>query len=69
MQLRKAELIPTTNNKKVFRVKVDEANLICWRSDSEICTSDCAAWRTDAGLLMCMALPTDKRVAQIDEKI
>ena len=68
MELRKAKLIPTINNNKVFRVKVDEADLICWRTDAEICTSDCAAWRTDDGLLMCMALPTDKRVAQITEK-
>jgi hypothetical protein len=68
MELRKVKLIPTTNNKTVLRVKMGEANLLCWRN-CEICTSDCAAWRTDAGLLMCMALPTDKRVASIDEKI
>jgi hypothetical protein len=69
MQLRKAKLIPTHTNDKIFKVEVDEADLVCWRTGTEVCTSDCAAWRTDAGLLMCMALPTDKRVAQIDEKI
>ena len=67
MQLRKANLSPLKDNEKIFKAYANNSEILCWRN-AEICTSDCAAWRVDAGLLMCQALSTDKRVAQIIEK-
>lgn len=64
MKLRKAKLIPLKGNAKVFKVESFNDDVLCWRN-SEICTSNCTAWRIDNNVIMCMALPTDKRVAQI----
>lgn len=64
MELRDAKLIPTKASDKIFKIETNGIDILCWRS-CEICTSDCAAWRIENNVLMCLALPTDKRVAQI----
>jgi hypothetical protein len=65
MELRKVNLSPLKENDKLFKAYAFNSEILCWR-DSEICTSECAAWRVHGAILNCMALPTnDQRIAQI----
>jgi len=65
MQLRNAKLIPTKSSGKIFKIETNDVDVRCWRDCGEVCSSDCAAWRIENNVLMCLALPTDKRVAQV----
>jgi hypothetical protein len=64
MNLKEVELIPLKGNDKIFSVNVNKDDMFCWNQD-DLCTSNCAAWRINDNVLMCMALPTDQRVGQI----